>query len=200
MSSFPPCSGDANLVTDSVDEARRAIDASQNAAFENIYNLFLSSMDGSGAQDDAFIESLTDALKILTVPLTEEQIEATFKRDDTPVTEIIQMGKRIGMFQESVVKDEAKLSGYWKEWEELQDDFIELGCEVFGKVAFPTSVVVKNLMREGFVRDMEMVTQECSTMVEDMAEHIEELGFRLLKELVASEEVRYASSSVLVAY
>jgi hypothetical protein len=56
------------------------------------------------------------------------------------------------------------------------------------------------LMREGFVRDMEMVTQECSTMVEDMAEHIEELGVRLLKELVASEEVRYASSSVLIAY
>ena len=187
-------------MTDSVDEARRAIDASQNAAFENIYNSFLSSMDGSGAQDDAFIESLTDALKILTAPLTEEQIEATFKRDDTPVTEIIQMGKRIGMFQESVVKDEAKLSGYWKEWEELQDDFIELGCEVFGKDAFPTSVVVKNLMREGFVRDMEMVTQECSKMVEDMAEHIEELGVRLLKELVASEEVRYASSSVLIAY
>ena len=187
-------------MTDSVDEARRAIDASQNAAFENIYNSFLSIMDGSGAQDDAFIESLTDALKILTAPLTEEQIEATFKRDDTPVTEIIQMGKRIGMFQESVVKDEAKLSGYWKEWEELQDDFIELGCEVFGKDAFPTSVVVKNLMREGFVRDMEMVTQECSTMVEDMAEHIEELGVRLLKELVASEEVRYASSSVLIAY
>jgi phosphopantothenoylcysteine decarboxylase len=200
MSSFPPCSRDANLVADSVDEARRAIEASQNAAFDNIYNSFLSSMDGCGAQDDAFVESLTDALNILAAPLAEEQIEATFTRDDKPVTEIIQMGKRIGMFQESVAKDEAKLSGYWKEWEELQDDFIELGCEVFGKDAFPTGVAVKKLMGEGFVRDLGMVTQEHSAMVEDLAEYIEEIGDRLLKELVASEEVSYLSSSVLITY
>ena len=124
---------------------------------------------------------------MLSAPLGEEQIETTFTRDGKRVTEIVEIGKRIELFQKSVEKDEAKLKDYWKQWEELQDDFVELGIEVFGPEVFGKAA--KEAREKGFRREMELLDREHDARVLELTGEVEDVAEKFLEKMTESEKV-----------
>ena len=134
-----------------------------------------------------FFESISTAAHTLGLPLGEEQIEITFTRDGKRVTEIVEIGKRIGLFKKSVEKDEAKLKAYWKDWEALQGDFVELGIDVFGPEMFGQAA--KDARGRGFVKEMEVTDEEHDGRMGGLAAEVEEMAEGVLARMKESEKV-----------
>ena len=149
------CTADGCL--DGIEEARAAIDTKLKTSFDTIYEEFKSKLADSRARDVAFFESISATANILCAPLAEEQIETTFTRAGKRVTEIVEIGKRIALFKKSVERDEAKLKDYWKQWEDIQDGFTELGMEIFGPEAFGEAPADGKATDKGFKKEMELL-------------------------------------------
>jgi hypothetical protein len=124
---------------------------------------------------------------MLSAPLGEEKIETTFTREGKRVTEIVEIGKRIELFKKSVEKDEANLKDYWKQWENLQDDFVELGIEVFGPEVFGRAA--KEAMEKGFRREMELLDGEHDARVLELTGEVEDVAEEFLEKMRESEKV-----------
>lgn len=103
------------------------------------------------------------------------------------MVDTVQIGKRVATFSKIVEREETKLQELWKQWDEVQNEYLELGIEVFGREVF--GVDTTGLDR-GFKRDMELLDLELKTRVEEMEEEIESLGPEILKKMKASEKVR----------
>lgn len=91
-------------------------------------------------------------------------------------------------------KDKKKLETLWAQWEELQNDFIELGVEVIGSEAFAGGKEEEegdgNVVRVGYKKDMELMNFEHGARVEELAEEVEELRGETLQKAEEAEKVR----------
>lgn len=63
----------------------------------------------------------------LSTPLLGEKIETVIRRDGKRVTEVVEIGKRVEAFKELIETEEEKLKQAWKEWDEVQEEYIKLG-------------------------------------------------------------------------
>jgi hypothetical protein len=102
----------------------------------------------------------------------------------------VQIGERLALFKKSVEKDTASLSDYWIQWEEMQNDFIELGKEMFGNEAFPNEDNHDEIAKKGYSREMELLGIEYETRANELAEEIEDLRNETLQKTKTSEKVR----------
>jgi hypothetical protein len=147
----------------------------------------LTKLSASRERDIAFFESISATANMLSAPLGDEQIETTFTREGKRVTEVVEIGKRIELFKKSVEKDEAKLKGYWKQWDDLQGDFVELGMEVFGPEVFGADA--NEARDKGFKKGMELLDVENAAMVEELGAEVEEIVDEYLEKMKESEKV-----------
>ena len=125
----------------------------------------------------------------LGVPLAEESIEREITRDGKSVVEVVQIGKKMVQFKKSVEKDKARLDDNWKQWEELQNDFIELGLEVFGNEAFGPEQAYQEIER-GYKHDMEVIAQDLKSGMKALNEEIEDITAKTMTKLKSQEKVR----------
>ena len=172
---------------DGIEEARKAIDTKLEDSFETVHASFLHKLSESRTRDMAFFESMHVTANLLSAPLGEEQIETTFHRDGKRVTEIVDIGKRIEQFKKSVEKDETKLKGYWKQWEDLQGEFLELGMEVFGAEAFGER---EKEGGKGYRKEMEMLDLEHNAKVQELKGEVKGIAEKMLEKMKESEKVR----------
>jgi phosphopantothenoylcysteine decarboxylase len=170
-----------------IEGARAAIDKKLHASFNTVHDEFLQKLATSRSCDVKFFESVAATASMLSAPLAEEQIETTFTRDGERVTEIVEIGKRIEMFRKSVEKDEAKLKDYWKQWEDLQGDFIELGIEVFGPEVFGGAALESK--EKGFKKEMELLDLEHDARVQELTTEVENIREGILQKMTDSEKV-----------
>jgi len=143
----------------------------------------------SRRSDEEFFEQLCDAATALAFPLAEEQISSTFKRDGEQVTETVNMGQRIADFKNNIERDKMRLEDQWKQWEELQNEYIELGLDVFGPEAFDDMNEHEEQRGIGYRWEMELVNLEHSERVEEITAEIESLKPEALKKMVKTEKV-----------
>jgi len=161
------------------------------ATFNSVHEKLLHKLAASKANDESFFERFSSVVTTLSAPLSEEQVETSFTRPDgRRVTEIVQIGKRMNLFKKSVEKDGAKLKEYWKQWEDLQNDFIELGLEVFGKEAFSEGMSKDKKREKGYLIEMELLDSEVNARIEEISGEVEDLTSMTLKALKTSEKVR----------
>lgn len=135
----------------------------------------------------AFFELIHSTANTLSAPLGDEQIETTFTRDGKRVTEVVEIGKRVELFKKSVEKDEAKLRGYWKQWDELQGEFMDLGMEVFGPEVFGANA--SEAKEKSFKKEMELLDVEYNARIEELTVEIEAFGDEYLEKMKESEKV-----------
>jgi hypothetical protein len=185
----------ANWRPDGIEEARAAIDTKLRTSFDAVHEEFKRKLADSRARDMAFFESISATANILTAPLAEEQIETTFTRQGKRVTEIVEIGKRMAQFRKSVETDEAKLKDFWKQWEDLQDEFIELGMEVFGPEAFGGAPAGGKASDKGFKKEMELLDIEHNVKVQELNEEVETIAGQMLVKMKESEKVRGVDES-----
>jgi hypothetical protein len=168
--------------------------AKEDAACNNIFKTFMATIEGSAADDAAFVQSLNDAVDLLTAPLELEQVESTFSRESSHVTEVVVMRERIQAYEEHVKSHEAAMAAYWRDWEDMQDKFLQLGVEVLGKDAFAATEATDIAMTDAFIQKMERIHIDHNAMVDDLAIKMQAVEAGLMDEQRTIEEVSQSLS------
>jgi len=179
----------ANNSSDGFQDARDAIGANMEVNFTNLLDDFLQKLSSSRSNDEAFFEKISGVIATLSAPLSEEQIETTFSRDEKQITEIARIGNRVELFKRNIEKASAKLRDCWTQWEEMQSGFIDLGVEVFGYEAFGVEEDNDGESKKGYKTEMELLDLEYNTRMEELTEEIEDLRARALQKTKSSEKV-----------
>jgi hypothetical protein len=162
------------------------------ATFEDIHAAFTSQLTVSRAADVTFFENVDRQTRILSAPLAEEYVEAFFTRDGKRVSETFTIGDRIEKFRRLVEKEEMQLGDYWKQWDEVQKEYVELGGEVFGEKGFgEDGKGVKKVKdgERGWKREMELLEVEYETRIQELDEEVGGIREEFLKVMKTSEKV-----------
>lgn len=181
-----------SLLADGIDTARTTMLTNTKATFEDILAAFTSQLTDSRAADETFFENADRQARILTAPLAEEIVEAIFSRDGKRVSETFTIGDRVDTFRKLVEKEETQLSEYWKQWDEVQNEYLQLGVEVFGGNGFGEDgkgVAKARDEESGFKREMELLELEYETRFQELEEEIENIKAEFLQAMKASEKV-----------
>jgi hypothetical protein len=137
----------------------------------------------------SFLQELAESATTLSAPLLDENIETITSRGNERMTEIVKIGKRVATFKKFVEMEDAKLKEYWKHWDELQNDYIELGIEVFGPEAFGDNTPGLKIKQKGFKTEMGLLDLEHTTRVGELDGEIGEIRPGILQKMKASEKV-----------
>lgn len=161
------------------------------ATFEDIHAAFTVQLTESRAADVAFFENADHTTRILSAPLAEEYVEAFFTRDGKRVSETFTIGDRVEKFRRLVEKEEKQLGEYWKQWDEVQNEYLELGVEVFGEKSFGADGkgVMKRDGEKGWKREMELLEVEYEARIQELDEEVGGIKEEFLEIMRASEKV-----------
>jgi hypothetical protein len=102
---------------------------------------------------------------------------------------VVEIGKRVSAFKKFIKKKEVMLKEFWKQWEDLQNEYIELGVEVFGPEIFGEPAASLTAGQKGFQREMELLDLEHNARVGEFDEEIEDTGLKILQKMKVSEKV-----------
>lgn len=163
--------------------------------FDDVHAALSERLMVSKSTDGSFFQELVEAATTLSAPLLQEKIETTISRDGKRKTEVVEIGERVVTFKRFVEKEEATLKESWKQWEDLQTEYIELGVDVFGPEVFGEDAAYLKVKQKGFKREMELLGLEHDARVREFDEEIEETGPKILQKMKVSEKVQKASAS-----
>ncbi|CZR60412.1 uncharacterized protein PAC_10308 [Phialocephala subalpina] len=167
-----------------INEARTHLSTTAKATFASIHNTFNSKLQVIHDEDTAFLQHVSETAAILSNPLLGEKLETEIRKDGKRVVETVEIGQRVEAFKALIEQEEAKLKQAWKEWDEVQEEYIELGIDVFGAEAF--SRIGEE--RAGYKREMELLDLEHNTRVEELEEEIDEIGVEAWQTMKTSEK------------
>lgn len=170
--------------TETLEDSRDAIHSRMNKSFAQIRSSFVSRIAEQKSSDEVFLESMTQTANPPTAPLSSERIETTYAREGGHVIEMVIVGERVDQFRKLIAKEQAKLAGYWKEWEALEMKFDELGKEVLGGRGGN-----KRGDESDFRREMKLIDTEIEAKKADFMEAIEGISVDATKKMKASEKV-----------
>ncbi|TVY43573.1 hypothetical protein LOCC1_G003031 [Lachnellula occidentalis] len=175
-------------VQDGIDTARTALFKNTKTTFEDIHTSFTTALTTSREADIAFFQQVSDRAKMLSAPLVEEEISSNFTRADGKRSrETFVIGEQIQMFKQLLEKEEGKLAEYWSQWEECQDEYVDLGVEVFGAKAFGEDG--KGEKGKGWRKEMELREVEHGVVISEVQDEVGEIRGVFLKEMKDSEKV-----------
>ena len=131
------------------------------------------------------IADVTREVTKLSVSLVGEEVEIDMVKHGKRVTVTVTIGERVADFKSFVEKEESHLKELWAQWDEIQQEYEDLGIEVFGNN--PAGEVARDI---GYKKEMKVLDLEHEDAVEELNSEIEEMGEKILKRLKASEKVR----------
>lgn len=136
------------------------------------------------------IKSVTAAAASLRAPLVDEQVEIVINNAGKRVKHTVTLGKRVDSFKSFIAEEKANLKDLWSQWSSIQDEYNQLGVEVFGIEGLgdsPSSEVPRDV--NGFKKEMEELDLQHNSAVEELNEEIGELGMKSLMRLKSAEKV-----------
>lgn len=164
-------------------------------AFKDIHVCFTTHLSTSHASDMQFFERASCEAGALSEPLIEESVEAIFSRDGKRVHETFKIGERVEKFKNFVEKEEAQLREYWKLWDEVQNEYLELGVGVFGEKSFGEDgkafMDVQHGGSKAWKRAKELLDLEHETKVQEVEEDIGGIKEESIRAMKTSEKVSY---------
>jgi hypothetical protein len=132
---------------------------------------------------------MNEHLSTFAAPLAEEEVETVTKKNGKCVTAIVNIGERMTGFQIIVEDESAKLKELWQQWDDLQNEYLEQGVEVFGPERFGEAAELVKGKGKGFKKEMELISGEFTTVVQELKEDIEDLSAKDLQKMKSSEKV-----------
>lgn len=157
--------------------------------FDDVHAALSKRLMVSKAMDQSFFQAITESAATLSAPLAQEKIETTITTDGKRKVEVIEIGKRVATFKKLVEKEETKMKENWKKWDEVQNEYMELGIEVFGPESFGEDAVGVKVRDSGFRKDLESFDLEHNTGVGELDEEIEGNSAKILQMIKVSEKV-----------
>ena len=173
------------------------MNANAKATFDEVHAALTERLVASKSMDEAFFQLVTKSVSTLSAPLVQEEIETTITKSGKRRIEVVQIGNRVAIFKKNIEKEDAKLKEQWKQWDAIQNEYLELGIEVFGPEVFGEAASGFKLKGKGFKKEMELLDLEHETRIGEFDEEIEEIGAKMLKKMRSSEKVGYFYSHIL---
>jgi phosphopantothenoylcysteine decarboxylase len=174
------------MVVDGIAEARAAIGDQAKATFDDTHSGFTERLDSMRADDEEFLQNAKAEAKTINGSLEDELIQTSFNKNGKVGHEIVRMGDRVATTKKLINTEEAKLVDLWKQWDNIQDEYRELGIGIFGREAFG----IEDPGREkGFYKEMALLDLEHGTRVKELEEEIESIGTDIMKKMKAAEKV-----------
>ena len=173
---------------------RSTIFSQSTETLATTHETFSKAISKIHAADEKFMSNMNEHLTAMSEPLAGEKVEIERKTSDgNAKTEIVEIGVRMTEFTKMVETEEKKLKDYWKLLEEMQDEYFQIGVEVFGEDRFggDSMAMAANLKEAGFKKGMELLDGEWSTFIEGTGEDIGGMAKRVLKKVMAAEKASY---------
>ena len=133
---------------------------------------------------------MNEYVKVLTAPLNGEDVETVTNFSDRSITEVVNIGERVTSFENVLDTEAAILEELWGQWEDLQNEYLEHGVDVFGPEKFEEAEGMVKGKGKGFRREMELIQMEFDTATGELMEEIAGLGKTYMQKMKASEKVR----------
>jgi phosphopantothenoylcysteine decarboxylase len=166
------------------------LNISAKATFDDVHTALSKRLMASKAMDESFLQTITESAATLSAPLAQEKIETTITKDGKRKVEVMEIGKRVAMFKKLVEKEEANLKENWKRWDEVQNEYMELGIEVFGPEVFGEDTVGVKSRDRSFKGEVKLFNLEHNTGVGELDEEVEDNSAKILQTMKSSEKVR----------
>ncbi|KAH7356530.1 hypothetical protein BKA65DRAFT_494883 [Rhexocercosporidium sp. MPI-PUGE-AT-0058] len=128
---------------------------------------------------------MNTATKTFSSPLEDEMIQTDFMEGGKRVQKVYKVGDRVAGFTKDLEKGEADLVDLWKRWDNVQNEYLELGVDIFGREAFRIGSPGQD---EGFKKEMTLLALEHDTRLEEFDEEIESIKRDSKKKMKASEK------------
>ncbi|CAG8952230.1 hypothetical protein HYFRA_00000970 [Hymenoscyphus fraxineus] len=177
-------------VRDGIEEARASIIDQTEATFDSSYKTFVKKLNSLRKSDAGFLNDVDDLSQFLSRPLDEETVATSnsTKSDGTEEWHHFQLGVRLAEYKTLVEKEEAKQNDLWNQWDELQNEYIELGAEVFGSRAFGEDANLVKGKHRGFKKEMDLLDLEFKARVEELEEEVSGISVEYQKKLKTAEK------------
>jgi phosphopantothenoylcysteine decarboxylase len=172
-----------------MDHARDAISARLSDDFASTHSKFLSILKESRVEDEAFLERLSGKVTAFGKPISEELIETVFVRNKNRVIEHVHIGKRVTQFKKSLEANKSRLDEGWKQWQDLQDEYIVLGVEVFGNEMFGHKQALQPNREKGYKHEMEKLAIEHNAKLKVYLEDINIMKVKTDQDMKVQERV-----------
>ena len=118
-----------------------------------------------------------------------EEIQTEATKNGKRTFAVFNMGERVDTFKKLVEKEEDNLKEYWRQWGEIQDEYLELGIEIWGPEVFGEDPETMEEKEGGFKREMELLDLEHKTRLGELDEEIEDISVQIAAQMKASEKV-----------
>ena len=174
------------MAVEGIAEARAAIGDRAKATFDDVHAGFIERLSSIQADDEKFLRDAEEAVKTIGGSLEDECVQTSFNVGGKLVKKISKIGDRVAAFNLIIEQEEAKLADLWKKWDDVQDEYRELGIDVFGREAFGIDIPGHD---KGFFKEMKLLGLEHETRVDELDEEIEGIGMDIMKKIKASEKV-----------
>ncbi|TGO52822.1 hypothetical protein BCON_0134g00150 [Botryotinia convoluta] len=168
---------------ESLEEARTHILRVGKAAFEEAHTVLLQKLTKDKTTNQSFLQTISHNAQALSAPLVTQKIQMTVQQKGRRISEIVEIGKRIAQFRQTIEGEENKLEGYWKEWESLQVEFKIFATRVFGGETFNEEDA-----DEGYHVHMLLLDAEYTAQMDVLLEELDEVGNDAIKKMKASEK------------
>jgi phosphopantothenoylcysteine decarboxylase len=89
-----------------------------------------------------------------------------------------------------VENESAKLKELWEQWDDLQNEYLEQGVELFGPEKFGEAAELVKGKGKGFKMEMELINGEFTNTIQELKEEIDDLSKTDLQKMKSSEKVR----------
>ena len=180
--------------------AYEALRSNSKSSFDTVRDKLRGRLAVTKTDDKAFIARISAAADSLSAPLVDEEIEIQTLKHGQRIKETVRIGTRVSNFKKVVEKENARLTDLWKQWEEIQNDYLELGVDVFGAGRFAENAAADKHIKEGFKKELEQIVKEHDVELKKIYHEVEGMRTKMLQKMVSSEKVRIHTASLLVAF
>ncbi|KHJ32715.1 hypothetical protein EV44_g4506 [Erysiphe necator] len=182
-----------NLLNDQMSEVGCEIVRNAVGTFDEVLDLNLKNLATIKEKDQRFKDFISEAISKLVAPLISRQgeLKISTNHSDSRISSDINTSAtttatyNIANYKQVVDAELKNLKNYWKQWEDIHDEYLALGIEIFGSQSCNDNSVRQ---QKGFKDEMELLQLHQKTKIIELENEIEKLGTHVLQKMRKSEK------------
>ncbi|POS87995.1 hypothetical protein EPUL_000537 [Erysiphe pulchra] len=185
------------VLNDQMSEVGSKIAKDAVETFDEILESHLENLMSIKEKDSRFKQMVSEAISIIVTPLISRNGDLkspsypsdsrTSSDANTTITSNSNTDAiyNVKKYKQIIDAEQKNLRDCWKQWEDIHDEYLTLGIEVFGPESFDEPAVCQ---RNGFKSEMELLDLQHRSKIIELENEIEKLGSHVLQKMKKSEK------------
>ncbi|KAI1003781.1 hypothetical protein K3495_g4430 [Podosphaera aphanis] len=170
---------------DELGEVGDILNENAESSFDEALAAHLKNVMSIKLEDEKFFEVVSQAASRLGMPLTAGLVEVDIVKSNQRISQTIKISDSIIRFKDLLQREQERLESYWSKWDEIQNQYLELGIQVFGSLSFGEE---RAAPEHGFKKEMELIDLENMAKVAEFEQEIDDLGHEAFEHMQKSEK------------